>query len=351
MLSHDHARARPCPCAAVRDGGRLGDDLPRAVRLRLERLFGRGRAGVRRADLGACVALPQLAPAYGGSLELRAPFALLPGLWGGGEVAVYRAVSMACLIAAAVFAVWLLARMRALGRDRLARATAIGLCVANPVTLYALQFGHAEELLGAVLCVAAVLAAQRGRAGWSGVLLGLAIANKQWGLLAIGPVLRRAARRTACVRCSTRARSRRPSTCRCGCRASSAEPSRGAARRAAPAAATIFQPWQLWWFLGSHGHTVVGGFGVLKPGYRTPPGVDREHPPPADRRARRAGDRARLASRGVATRCCCSPSSSRCASRWTRGTPSTTRCPSSSPCWPGRPSTGGARRCSRSSPA
>jgi len=33
----------------------------------------------------------------------------------------------------------------------------------NPVTLYALQLGHPEELLGAVLCVAAVLTAQRGR--------------------------------------------------------------------------------------------------------------------------------------------------------------------------------------------
>ena len=60
---------------------------------------------------------------------------------------------------------------------------------ANPVTLYALQDGHAEELLGAVLCVAAVLAAQRGRGGLAALALGLAIANKQWALLAIGPVL------------------------------------------------------------------------------------------------------------------------------------------------------------------
>ncbi len=130
-----------------------------------------------------------LAPAYGGSLELRAPFAFLPGLWGGGAVAVYQAVSIPCLVAAALLAVWLVARMRALGHGRLARATALGLCVVNPVTLYALQLGHPEELLGAVLCVAAVLTAQRGQAGWSGLLLGLAIANKQWALLAVGPVL------------------------------------------------------------------------------------------------------------------------------------------------------------------
>jgi hypothetical protein len=212
----------------------------------------------------------QLAPAYGGSLELRAPFALLPGLWGGGEVAVYRSVSVACLIAAAVFAVWLLARMRTLGRDRLARATAMGLCVANPVTLYALQLGHAEELLGAVLCVAAVLAAQSGRVGSSGVLLGLAIANKQWGLLAIGPVLValpehrvRALAYAGAIAVAFYVPLWLPSLIgQSGTGAAVAQTGGG----------TIFQPWQLWWFLGSHGHTVVGSFGVLKPGYRTPPG-------------------------------------------------------------------------------
>ena len=34
---------------------------------------------------------------------------------------------------------------------------------------------------------------------------------------------------------------------------------------------TIFQPWQLWWFLGSHGQTVRDTFGVVKVGYRMPP--------------------------------------------------------------------------------
>ena len=32
----------------------------------------------------------------------------------------------------------------------------------------------------------------------------------------------------------------------------------------------IFQPWQLWWFLGEHGHRVMGLTGE-KVGYRTPP--------------------------------------------------------------------------------
>jgi len=213
-----------------------------------------------------------LAPGYGGSLELRAPFALLPGLWGGGAVAVFQAVSIPCLIAAALLAVWLVARMRTLGHSRLARATALGLCVVNPVTLYALQLGHPEELLGAVLCVAAVLSAQRGHASWSGVLLGLAIVNKQWALLAIGPVL------LALPAHRWRAIGIAGAIAVCFYVPLLLPAYIGHAAGSGPVAVTdsgsgtIFQPWQLWWFLGSHGHVVRGAFGVLKVGYRTPPG-------------------------------------------------------------------------------
>ena len=138
---------------------------------------------------GHMVEFLRLAPAYGGSLVERAPFALLPSLWGGGELAVYRTVAIPCLLAAAVLGVWLVAQMRAQGRTTLAKAVTLGLCVANPVTLYALEIGHPEELLGACLCVAAVLLASRGKWLWAGVLVGLAIANKEWALLALGPVL------------------------------------------------------------------------------------------------------------------------------------------------------------------
>ncbi len=57
----------------------------------------------------------RLAPAYGGSLLERAPFALAPGLWGGGELAVYRMMALPCLLAALVLGLWLVARMRSLG--------------------------------------------------------------------------------------------------------------------------------------------------------------------------------------------------------------------------------------------
>ncbi|MGH2912290.1 MAG: hypothetical protein ACRDJ3_07415, partial [Solirubrobacteraceae bacterium] len=43
-------------------------------------------------------------------------------------------------------------------------------------------------------------------------------------------------------------------------------------RSATNPGSTIFQPWQLWWFFGHHGHVVRGLFGAIKPGYRTAPG-------------------------------------------------------------------------------
>src|ERR1700677_4065430 len=70
----------------------------------------------------------RLAPAHGGSLIERAPFALLPGLWGGGELAVYRMVALPCLLASAVLGVWLVARMRSEGRSTIARAVTLGVC-------------------------------------------------------------------------------------------------------------------------------------------------------------------------------------------------------------------------------
>jgi Glycosyltransferase family 87 len=212
-----------------------------------------------------------LAPGYGGSLELRAPFAFLPGLWHGREVAIYQAVSIPCLIAAALLAVWLVSQMRAAGAGRLARATALGLCVVNPVTLYALQLGHPEEVLWAVLCVAAVLAAQRGHAGWAGILLGLAIVNKQWALLAVGPVLValpahrwRAMAIAGTVAVGFYLPLLLPTYTGHGAGS-------GTAAVVQSSAGTVFQPWQLWWFLGAHGHIVQNTFGVIKVGYRSPP--------------------------------------------------------------------------------
>jgi len=216
----------------------------------------------------------RLAPAYGGSLVERAPFALLPGLWGGGELAVYQVVALPCLLASAVLGVCLVARMRSEQRSTLARAVALGVCVANPLTLRALELGHPEEVLGASLCVAAVLLAGRPslpRSGsvWAGVMLGLAVANKEWALLALGPVLLvlPAGRRLSCLAAAgaVAAAVLAPLTLV----GSSGFVTGTHAFATAPS--VIFQPWQLFWFLGHHGPLVHGLFGEAKPGYRTAP--------------------------------------------------------------------------------
>jgi hypothetical protein len=218
----------------------------------------------------------RLAPAYGGSLVERAPFALLPGLWGGGALAVYRTVAVPCLLAGAALGVWLCAQMRAAGRKTLWRAVVLGVCVANPLTLQALELGHPEELLGACLCVAAVLLAGRGRPVWAGVLLGLAIANKEWALIAAGPVL------LALPADAGSSRWRQVGLCMTSAGAVAAivlaplvlvSPggfAAGARGAAAPQQA-LFQPWQVWWFLGRHGQLVQRMFGATMPGYRTGP--------------------------------------------------------------------------------
>jgi uncharacterized membrane protein len=65
----------------------------------------------------------------------------------------------------------------------------VALVAGNPLMLQALSIGHPEELLGAALCVGAVLAALHKRPWLAAVLLGLAVGNKAWAVLAIGPVL------------------------------------------------------------------------------------------------------------------------------------------------------------------
>jgi hypothetical protein len=210
----------------------------------------------------------ELAPVYGGSLLERAPFALAPSLWGGGDLAIYRMLALPCLLAAAALGLWLVAHLRRREAGRLTLLVALGLCVANPLTLAALELGHPEELLGGVLCVAAVLLAARGQWQWAALALGAAIANKQWAVLAIGPVLvALPGRRLACMALAgALAGALLAPFALLGGSSFSAN-----LRGAATPTSTIFQPWQVWWFFGHHGHVVRGIFGAIKPGYRTAP--------------------------------------------------------------------------------
>lgn len=190
----------------------------------------------------------RLAPAYGGSLLLRAPFMVLAHLCGGGRIAVYWASVAPCQLAAGALAIWLSERLRRRTGTATGCVVTICLCIASPFAVMAVQQAHPEELLGAVLCVAAVCCAQRDRAAWSGVLLGLAIVNKPWAILAVGPVLvalhRDRSRAIASMALTTgmilapfmlvRAGGFVAQTTAVGLHAG-----------------TLFNPWQLWWFTGT----------------------------------------------------------------------------------------------------
>jgi hypothetical protein len=252
-------------------------------------------------------------PAYGGSLVERAPFALLPDLWGGGTLAVYRSVAVPCLLAAAALAVWLVAQMRRanvvdarpaspathsprrsrqLVGGRAARAIVIAIVVANPLTVVSLEHGHPEEILGGALCVGALLLAVRKHSLWAGIALGLAIANKEWALVAVGPVLVASVTNAAPIETPPGARrvdrlrlsAGRASVlvCLLGTAATAAAvlaplalvpggQFASAARAVASTPSNIFSPQSVWWFFGHHSPGARGPFGTVGAGFRVAP--------------------------------------------------------------------------------
>jgi len=124
------------------------------------------------------------------SLFVRAPFAAFGiHLTGGTATDLYRLGAFPCLLAAGLLALYIFMRMRHLRRRPLALALVPLLVAVNPLTTKALRFGHPEEILAATLCVAAILAAARRQGLIAGILLGAAVATKQWALLAALPVI------------------------------------------------------------------------------------------------------------------------------------------------------------------
>ncbi|MEA2255772.1 MAG: hypothetical protein QOG35_1817 [Solirubrobacteraceae bacterium] len=205
-------------------------------------------------------------PSYGGSLILRSPFALLPGAWHGGDLAVFRSVAAPCLLAVAALALVLWRRARVLGLGAGAAWLALILVAAHPLALRALEIGHPEELLGGALCVAAGLAAAGRRPLVAGALLGMAIANKPWAVLAVLPVvlmLPAARVRTIALAGAVAAAVMAPMLIL---------GASGLTSTVAVAHGTgaIFQPRQLWWFLGHHAPGVVDPH-ALHAGYRIAP--------------------------------------------------------------------------------
>lgn len=133
-------------------------------------------------DLGAFFGVQ--APMGPVSLLLRAPLAAL----GESELARYRLGTFICLLALALLAVYVGLAMARRGRSWMAWTVIPAALLVNPLTYNAMTFGHPEEALTAALCVGAVLAAAR-RPTLAAVLLGLAIATKQWAAMAVIPAL------------------------------------------------------------------------------------------------------------------------------------------------------------------
>src|SRR5688572_5273997 len=123
------------------------------------------------------------------SVAIRAPFAEVSELFNDPSVLLeYRLGAVPCLLAAAVLAWWLWERMTAARRPAADRLAVAALIVINPMVFFALEAGHPDEVLGAALCVAAVLAAGYGRAGLQGPFLGLATPTQYWAVVAAVPV-------------------------------------------------------------------------------------------------------------------------------------------------------------------
>jgi hypothetical protein len=136
---------------------------------------------------GHLIRFLQTAPAYVGSLVLRAPFALAAHAFGAGMRVTYIATALPCVLTPALLAGWLVPRRyqaAAATRQHNRRLWPLDLFMFTPPAIFCITMGHPEDLLGGALCVAAVLLAQRGSARTAGVMLGLALINKSWAACA-----------------------------------------------------------------------------------------------------------------------------------------------------------------------
>ena len=124
------------------------------------------------------------------SLLARAPFAAIAYLGGSPtELSIYRWGALACVLSVAALALWLGAIARRRGTGPLGEWAILLVSLLNPLVSSALAAGHPEELLTASLCIGALVAALQRRWLLSTVLLGLAIATKQWMIVAVLPVV------------------------------------------------------------------------------------------------------------------------------------------------------------------
>lgn len=139
---------------------------------------------------GHIVAFLRDAPAYVGSLILRAPFALLALVFGAGQRVTYFVTALPCLLGPALLAGYLAldkpGQLGNAGIDRVRRGIRpTDLFMVTPPAVACVADGHPEDILGAVLCVLAVLLAQRGSGRAAGFALGVALINKSWAVVVV----------------------------------------------------------------------------------------------------------------------------------------------------------------------
>ncbi|HET9198607.1 MAG TPA: glycosyltransferase 87 family protein [Solirubrobacterales bacterium] len=117
---------------------------------------------------------------------VQAPSVAVSGAQGS---AAYPWAVFPCLLIAGSVGLYLARVAARRGAGRLTQALIATLFLLNPLTFEAIDNGHPEEILTAALAVAAVAAAAEHRSRRTALLLGLAIASKQWAVIAILPAL------------------------------------------------------------------------------------------------------------------------------------------------------------------
>lgn len=123
------------------------------------------------------------------SLYLRLPFAALAYLGSPTEMSIYRWGAVPCVASVALLGVWLARIARSRGTGLVGQVAIVAVALFNPMVHSALLLGHPEELLTTSLAVGAIVSAAQRRVILTTVLLGLAIASKQWAVIAMFPVV------------------------------------------------------------------------------------------------------------------------------------------------------------------
>jgi Glycosyltransferase family 87 len=130
-------------------------------------------------------------PAMGDvSLLARAPFVALAYLGHHpSELELYRWGVFPCVLSVALLALWFARIARTRGVGLVGQWAIVLVALVNPVVSSAVALGHPEELMTSSLCIAALVAALQRRPLLATVLLGLALACKEWAVVGVLPVL------------------------------------------------------------------------------------------------------------------------------------------------------------------